>query len=188
MTKVEGEQVLLRTIGRADYLAIHGWYNDPDLVAPFDRYAPETYDDFVRSVESAEGDPASLAPRFAIEERSSGALVGAVGHYWAHPVLEYIDVWYLVGNPAVRGRGYGRESVGLLVDHLFRSQSVERIGACIDLENLPSTRLVLGLGFRQEGTLRSALFHHGRWHDVGLFGVTRPEWSSRRPPGATQPG
>ena len=124
----------------------------------------------------------SLEPRFSIEEVSSGRLIGAVGHYVAHPVLEYIDVWYLLGDAAARGRGYGREAVSLLVDYLFRTRSVERIGATVDVANVPSNRLMGGLGFRLEGTLTSSLFHHGQWHNVNVYGLTRPEWVARHPP------
>jgi aminoglycoside 6'-N-acetyltransferase len=101
-----------------------------------------------------------------------------VGWYRAHPVLEYLDIWYLLGEPAERGRGLGREAVYLLVSELFRTQTVDRIGATCDVENLPSARLLERLGFRREGTLRSALFHHARWHDVHVYGITRAEWSS----------
>jgi RimJ/RimL family protein N-acetyltransferase len=181
MTGLDGVGVRLRPVVAADYRVLHGWYSDPDLVAPFDRFAVDTYDSFVRSVEASPDDPASLAPRFAVEERSSGALVGAVGHYVAHPVLEYVDVWYLIGNPAVRGRGYGRESVELLVGYLFDTRSIERVGAAVDVDNAPSNRLAEGLGFRREGTLRSSLFHHSRWHDVHVYGITRSEWSARHP-------
>ncbi len=182
MSELEGQGVRLRALTPADYRMVHAWYGDPDLVAPFDRYSPDSLEEFQRSVESAPGDPASLAPRFAVVDRHTGELVGVVGYYLAHPVLEYLDVWYLLGNPAARGRGFGREAVALLVDHLFRTQSVERIGATVDVDNVPSNRLVEGLGFRSEGTLRSALFHHGRWHDVRVYGITRPEWIARRPP------
>ncbi len=181
MTEIEGAAVRLRPLAPKDYPAVHAWYEDPELVAPYDRFAPDSFDDFVRSVEGAGDDPTSLAPRFAIEERSTGALVGVVGHYIAHPVLEYLDVWYLLGNRAVRGKGYGREAVGLLVGHLFATRAIERVGASVDVENTPSNRLVAGLGFRVEGTLRSALYHHGRWHDVNLYGVTRSDWAQSHP-------
>jgi RimJ/RimL family protein N-acetyltransferase len=81
-----------------------------------------------------------------------------------------------MGDRATRGRGYGREAVRLLTDHLFRTTSVDRVGATCDVENLPSSRLAEGLGFRREGTLKGAFYHHGRWHDVYLYGVTRAEW------------
>lgn len=183
MSELEGQGVRLRPLAPADYRLVHAWYNDPDLVAPFDRYAPDTFEEFVRSIESAAREPTSLAPRFAVEDRKTGELVGVVGYYLAHPVLEYLDVWYLLGARSARGRGLGREAVALLVDYVFRTQPIERVGASVDVDNLPSNRLVEALGFRSEGTLRSALFHHGRWHDVRIYGVTRPEWSARRPPG-----
>ena len=82
-----------------------------------------------------------------------------------------------MGDRAARGHGYGREAVGLLTDHLFRSTSVERVAATCDVENAASAKLVEGLGFRREGTFRNAFYHHGRWHDVYVYGVTRAERS-----------
>ena len=183
MTVLEGSAVRLRPLVPSDYASVFAWYNDPDTVAPYDRFSLDTYDGFVRAVESAPDDLRSLAPRWAVERREEGDLLGVVGHYLAHPVLEYVDVWYVLGLRAARGRGLGREAVGLLVDHLFRTSAVERVGATCDVDNVPSYRLLEALGFRQEGTLRSALFHHGRWHDVRIYGLIRTEWTSRAPRG-----
>ncbi len=178
MGAVEGRSVRLRPLLPADLEPVFAWYTDPDLVAPFDRYSTESFDSFSRSISAAPSEPASLAPRFAVERKPEGDLVGVVGHYRPHPVLEYVEVWYLIGLPAARGRGIGSEAVGLLVDELFRTESVERVGANCDVENVASVRLLEKIGMRREGTLRSALFHHGRWHDVHLYGITRSE----RPP------
>ena len=182
MVVLEGPTVRLRPLIAGEVERVYTWYSDPEVVAPYDRYVGDTLEAFRRSVETAEDDPTSLAPRFGVERRKDGDLVGVVGHYRAHPVLEFEDVWYLLGEPAARGRGVGREAVGLLVDHLFRTRSVERVGATCDTENVASYRLVEGLGFRLEGTFRSALFHHARWHDVRVYGVTRSEWAGRARP------
>ena len=183
MTDLEGSSVRLRPLVPADYPTIFGWYNDPEIVAPFDRFSVDTLESFVSGVESAPFDATSLAPRYAVERRDTPGPIGFVGHYVAHPVLEYVDVWYVLGDRASRGKGFGREAVRLLVDHLYSSTSVERVGATCDVENAASYRLVEGLGFRREGTLRSALFHHGRWHDVLVYGVIRSEWTARARPG-----
>lgn len=176
MTLLEGPTVRLRPVAENDLELVFGWYADPELVAPFDRFTVEPFEEFADSVRSAAGDAASLAPRFVVELRSSGEAIGVVGHYRPHPVLEYVEVWYLIGSRAARGKGAGVESVGLLVQELFRTESVERVGANCDVENAASVRLLERLGFRREGTLRSALFHHGRWHDVHLYGITRSEF------------
>jgi len=182
MVVLEGPAVRLRPLAPNELPLVFDWYNDPEVVAPFDRYATETFDEFSHSVREAEKDAASLAPRFGIERRAEQDLVGVVGHYRAHPVLEYVDVWYVLGDPRARGHGVGREAVGLLVDHLFRTETVERVGATCDIENVPSARLLEGLGFSREGTMRAALFHHGRWHDVYVYGVSRTDRARRMRP------
>jgi RimJ/RimL family protein N-acetyltransferase len=182
MTVLEGRSVRLRPPVVDDYPLVFGWYNDPEVVAPYDRFAVDTMESFVASMDAMPGDPASLAPRFVVERRETPGVIGFVGYYSPHPVLEYIDVWYVMGDRAARGHGYGREAVRLLIDHVLAATSVERVGATCDVENEPSYRLVEGLGFRREGTLRSALFHHGRWHDVHVYGITRTEWTSRPRP------
>jgi len=175
MTVLDGPSVRLRPPEPRDLEGIFAWYNDAEIVAPYDRFSADTFDEFARSVRAAAEDPVSLAPRFVVETRTPEEVVGVVGHYRPHPVLEFVDVWYILGKPEARGHGFGREAVGLLVDHLFATQTVERLGATCDVENVPSIRLLEGLRFRREGTLRAALFHHGRWHDVHVYGLTRAE-------------
>jgi len=179
MTVLDGPLARLRPIAESDLPSIFAWYNDPALVAPFDRFSVDSFDAFARSVAEAADDPASLAPRFAIERRPAGDVVGVVGHYRAHPVLEYTDVWYVIGVPDARGHGLGRAAVELLVSHLFSTVPLARVGATCDVDNVASYRLLEGIGFRREGTLRSALFHHEAWHDVFVYGITAEEWRRR---------
>ena len=174
-----GRTVRLRTPGGTDLPILADWFADPELVAPFDRYAWDRPDTMAESIRRAPSEPASLAPRFVIEPLEGGPIVGCVGHYVAHPVLAILDVWYLVGDPKARGRGYGGEAVGLLVDHLFATTAYERVGATCDVANLASSKLLEGLGFRREGTYASGLHHHAGWHDVAVYGITRSEWAAR---------
>jgi RimJ/RimL family protein N-acetyltransferase len=189
MVMLEGETVRLRPLVPEEYRTAFDWYSDPEVVAPFDRFSTEAFEEFCRSLERSAEDPVSLAPRFGVERRLGRDLVGVVGYYRAHPVLESVDVWYLIGVQEARGHGVGREAVGLLVDHLLRSMTIERIGATCDVENVASIHLLERLGFRREGTMPSALYHHGRWHDVHVYGVTRADRAaapraspSREPP------
>lgn len=165
--------------------ALLDWYNDPELVAPFDRFSTDTRDGLREAISKAPDDPRSLAPRYVIQRSSDAPLIGCVGHYQPHPVLEMTDVWYVLGDPTQRGHGIGTEAVGLLVDHLVRSVRLARVGATSDVENVASYRLLEKLGFRREGVLRSALFHHGRWHDVAVYGLLAADW--RGPTGGGGP-
>lgn len=176
---LEGQRVRLRLPKPADMTTLFSWYNDPETVAPFDRFTLDTYDEFARAVAAAPSDLQSLAPRFVVERKENGRVLGFVGHYRSHPVLELTDVWYVLGEVTERGKGYGREAVGLLVDYLFHRFDIARVGATTDVANEPSGRLLTKLGFRREGTLVSALYHHSGWHDIALYGITRAEWANR---------
>jgi len=176
---LEGPLVRLRPPRPADLLTLFAWYNDPETVAPFDRFSVDRFEDFEAAVRDAPSDPRSLAPRFVVERKADPRILGFVGHYQAHPVLTLTDVWYVLGERAERGKGYGREAVGLLVDYLFHDLDLARVGATCDTSNEPSYRLLERLGFRREGMLRAALFHHSAWHDVAVYGVTRSEWAAR---------
>jgi RimJ/RimL family protein N-acetyltransferase len=178
---LEGRLVRLRPPRPEDHALLFEWSNDPDLVAPFDRFAATPWEEFVAELERAPEEPGSLAARFVVERLPGAETIGMVGYYSAHPVLALWDVWYVLGRPSERGKGYGRESVRLLVDHLFATQPLERVGATCDVDNIPSSRLLASLGFRAEGRYRSALYHHARWHDVLVYGVTRSEWRSGPP-------
>jgi RimJ/RimL family protein N-acetyltransferase len=179
---IEGPTVRLEPIDHAYAERIQRWYEDPELVAPYDRYEAEGFAEFEESLREAEGDLRSIAPRLVVVRRSDGRPIGCVGHYLAHPVLEYVDIWYVLGDPSARGHGFGSEAVTLLVTHIFATSAVARVGATCDVENVASTRLLEKIGMRREGTMRSAIFHHARWHDVYLYGITRAEWGARTAP------
>ncbi|MCI4353155.1 MAG: GNAT family N-acetyltransferase [Thermoplasmata archaeon] len=181
-TVLEGPRVLLRPPRPDDTKQTFAWYNDPEIVAPYDRFSVDSFEEFERSIRDAPDDPTSLAPRFVVCLREGDTPIGFVGHYVPHPVLETIDVWYVIGAPSARQKGYATESVGLLVAHLFDTSPLPRVGATCDVENQPSVRLLERLGFRREGVLRSALFHHARWHDIAVYGIIRSEWAASRPP------
>lgn len=181
LAPLEGEGIRLRSPEPPDFPTLFDWYNDPERVAPFDRFTVDTFEGFVRDLRSASDAPDYLGPRYCVVRREDAHLLGFVGYYRPHPVLATIDVWYVLGDERERRKGYGAQAVALLVDQLFRSESVEHIGATTDVENLASVKLLEKVGFRREGTLRSSLFHHARWHDVHVYGIIRSEWKSATP-------
>ncbi|MGW3495898.1 GNAT family N-acetyltransferase [Streptomyces sp. NPDC001020] len=82
--------------------------------------------------------------------------------------------------PAARGRGTGTTAQRQLVRYLFAHTRAERIQAWTDHANLAEQRALEKAGFTREGTLRSAQWRGGRWHDQVLYSVLRtdtPRWA-----------
>jgi RimJ/RimL family protein N-acetyltransferase len=177
---LEGPRVRLRPVRPDDIKRTFAWYNDPEIVAPFDRFSVDTFEEFEQSIKEAAANPTSLAPRYVVALRESDIPIGFVGHYVPHPVLETLDVWYVIGDRQARRKGYATEAVSLLIGHLFDTTPLPRLGATCDVENQASVSLLERLAFKREGVMRSALFHHARWHDIAIYGLMRNEWTPNR--------
>jgi RimJ/RimL family protein N-acetyltransferase len=174
---LQGEKVYLRPPSNADTSLLFDWMNDPEAIAPFDRFEVESFRSMEEAIHRSSEDPTSLAPRFLVVKRKGDTPIGVVGYFKSNTALDTIDVWYAITVEKERGMGNGREAVKLLVDYLFAHFRVERVGATSDIDNPASKGLLRSLGFREEGKLRRALFHHGEVHDVVVYGITRSEWS-----------
>jgi aminoglycoside 6'-N-acetyltransferase len=76
--------------------------------------------------------------------------------------------------------------VGELVRYLFADRGKHKVCADCDTRNVPSWRLLDGLGFRREGELRET-FRDGRgWANEYLYGLLDSEWREQATLG-TQP-
>lgn len=176
---LRGPRVILRPPLERETDVLYDWFNDPELSSPWDKFSIDSYGVFMEGLHRASEEEDSLYPRFVIVE-PGGEPIGVVGYYRSHRVFEGYDIWYLIAKTEKRGQGLGQEAAGLLVDYIFSHTMVERVGATSDVENQASVRLLTALGFRREGAMKRVLFHHGDWHDVVVYGITRSEWKNRK--------
>ncbi|HZX97925.1 MAG TPA: GNAT family N-acetyltransferase [Dermatophilaceae bacterium] len=78
-------------------------------------------------------------------------VVGRIGFHGPADDAGMLEIGYEV-FPAYRRRGYAREAVLAMFDWAQRDPAVLRFRATVSPENLPSRRLVTGLGFIEVGT------------------------------------
>jgi RimJ/RimL family protein N-acetyltransferase len=116
---------------------------------------------------------------------ADGALVGGVVLFAHEPAAGLIELgcW---GLGSVEGLGVVRAACVEAL-RLARSWDVERVQWQCDPANTRSAGLALRLGFRHEGTLRSAYPLRGERRDTAVYGLVGPEidaalTSSQLPP------
>lgn len=78
--------------------------------------------------------------------------------------------------PEVHGQGYGKESVSLALDYVFRTYAHPAVGARTFPFNGASRGLLESLGFTEEGRNRKDEFWDGEYRDKVLYGLLRREW------------
>ena len=76
-----------------------------------------------------------------------------------------------------RGKGLMVEALNELFSFAFNEFGFVRISAKCMQENIASERVMIKLGMKYEGTLRSALYSKGVFHDMKLYSILKQEFS-----------
>lgn len=97
-------------------------------------------------------------------------------------VLSEIDeargnaVLRLVMRPGARGRGYGSEAIGLVLELAFDGLGLHRVGLDVLAINPRAQALYEGMGFVVEGRLREAYRVGERFSDAIVMGILEEEF------------
>jgi ribosomal-protein-alanine N-acetyltransferase len=104
-------------------------------------------------------------------------IIGVITHFKSRTPVSR-EIGYRLFEAKLSGRGYMTEACRLLVDYLFNVHQYHRLELLSAPENIASVRIAQKCGFRAEGTLRQAFFINGRYRDVAVFSLLRPEWEA----------
>lgn len=118
----------------------------------------------------AAGDRAS----FAVVERASAQLVGAIGLTLRAPHGR-AEMGYWIGVP-FWNRGYATEAAALVLGFGFGELGLNRVHAQHFSRNPQSGRVMRKLGMRHEGRLRQHVRRWGSYEDLEQYGILRDEW------------
>ena len=176
---IVGKRIRLRGVERSDLPQFKEWLNDPEVLDGLSIYTPlsmteeEQWLEKMSHVEHAER-PLSME----MKQGRSWRLIGNVGFFnleWNNRCSEF---GIFIGDKSVWNRGYGTEAVQLLLRHGFETLNLNRIYLRVYSTNPPAKRSYEKAGFVLEGTLREAVYRHGKYADVHVMSVLRPEWDA----------
>jgi RimJ/RimL family protein N-acetyltransferase len=171
---LEGDLVRLEPLGPADITDEYvGWLNDPATFRYLGTKFGQTRASVQRYVEGVH--PPDLLCR--IVEKGSGAHVGNIALHSIHPVHRCGELGIMIGSPAARGKGYGREACRLIIDYAFDHLNLHKVTAGTVDKNVAMKQVFLGLGFTIEGTLAQHFYLEGQYHDIYRFGLLRKAYA-----------
>lgn len=113
---------------------------------------------------------------FTIRAREDDRLIGKA-------VIEWVD-WangnsYIrlgIGESEYRRKGYGTQSLYILLRYAFSELSLHRVTAVVPAYNEGAIRLFQKFGFVEEVRRRKALHRDGEFWDIIGFGLLNAEW------------
>jgi RimJ/RimL family protein N-acetyltransferase len=172
----------LRAFELDDLPTLHTYLNHPQLTGR--RYLPWTFSDVLplstkdiqRLIEKWQ--TAEKQANLAIVEQQHGELIGHAHLSWSwDPHCPEVS---LVIAPEHQCKGYGGETLGLLLDYLFNQTPAHNVGGMIADWNAPARTFAAQFGFQEVGAMRRAGLRNGSYFDLIQVDLLRTEWLTAR--------
>lgn len=174
---IEGQRVRLRHTERADLPRFVEWLNDPEVRQGLSMYLPISQVEEEQWFENTLKAPQTERP--LVVEAQTGATWTMIGNAsffnidWRNRSAE---VGIFIGDKSQWNKGYGTETMELLLRHGFDTLNLNRIFLRVFENNPRAIRSYEKAGFVEEGRLRQAEYQNGDFLDVLLMSVLRSEW------------
>jgi len=117
---------------------------------------------------------------FAIEKTSDTRLIGTVSLFNCDWVNRFASLGIAIYEPADRGKGYGHDSINLLLDFAFNTLNLNRVELETYDFNQRAQRCFKKVGFKEVGRRRKTHFIDGEYRDTLIMDILREEWSKRQ--------
>ncbi|WP_405477787.1 GNAT family N-acetyltransferase [Streptomyces canus] len=160
-------------------LAIYGSSAATEHLSFEPRTRDEVGDIVARSIASATAQPRSEYA-LAVVERASDEVIG-FGRLALDPHQQRAATLGFALRPASWGRGYGLETVRLLLSLGFDELGLHRLWGARSPLNEASAKTMQAAGMVEEGTIREHVLKAGQWRDSVVHAILDHEWAERVP-------
>ncbi|MBX2905776.1 MAG: GNAT family N-acetyltransferase [Taibaiella sp.] len=118
----------------------------------------------------------SGARNFVILDANSRMTLGRVGFHTWYQAHSRAEVGYHITRDEDKQKGIMSEALHRMLQHGFDEMKLNRVEAFVGPGNAASQRLLLKMGFKEEGRLREHYYKNGVAEDSLCFGLLRSEW------------
>lgn len=176
--KVNEKDILLRPVRKSDLEYLLKWMNDLEVNQYLNNHFPITEITEAKWIEELSTTRRNTDIVFVIEVEQKP--IGICGLHRINLIDQNAGMGMAIGEKEYWEKGYGTESLKLLVDFAFRNLNLNSLSTgAIDF-NERSIKMQEKVGFRREGIRRQRFSKNGEFHDEILFGLLREEWEKKK--------
>jgi RimJ/RimL family protein N-acetyltransferase len=172
-----GKRIRLRGTEPTDLPNFYRWMNDPEVIQNLLAYTP------LSSVDEQNWfDTMMKAPKeehlYVVEilEDNQWIPVGSTGFHALDWKNRSVEIGISIGEKKYWNRGYGRDTMRLMLQHAFKDLNLNRVYLSVFETNERAKKAYLASGFVEEGRLRQDIYKNGQYIDVFVMSVLRSEW------------
>ena len=175
MITLKGPNLFLRALEPEDLEFVHSIENDETIwnvsntQTPYSKFLIRQY------LENAHQDIYEAKQlRLAICKNNTEKTIGLIDLFDFDPRNNRAGIGIVIQNLEERGKGYGAESLGLLIDYSFKQLNLHQLYANIGTENETSSKLFTTFGFQKCGVKKDWNLIENRYQDEALFQLINP--------------
>jgi UDP-4-amino-4,6-dideoxy-N-acetyl-beta-L-altrosamine N-acetyltransferase len=170
------DHILLREIQSTDILSINKWRNDPQIVKSLGNNFNYICFDVDQNWFQNYLKTRDHNRRLAIVDSSNDIVIGTVQLTNIHPINKCGEFSIMIGEKTYWGRGIGQYVTDKVLQHGFMDLNLHRIYLTVLKTNNRAIRMYKKSGFSKEGVMRASIFKMGKYHDLILMSILRPEF------------
>lgn len=170
----ETKDLIIRRTVFADLEQFYSWEQKPEVTEFFSIRDGQTREEVYHKFFADQDDPS--AEQFTIFLKQSAPV--PIGRIVLADIIPgwKAELWRIyIGDPALRGKGYGRQAMEATMKYCFDDLQLERLYLDHYTGN-PAGFLYENLGFQREGVLRKNCRKNGVLYDVHLMSMLREEY------------
>lgn len=110
---------------------------------------------------------------FAIEDIKTGKYIGGCGIQSVNWLSRVAIVGIMIGDKDYLGKGYGTDSMKILIDFIFNEMNINKIRLGTFSFNKRAIKSYEKCGFKVEGVLKNEIFKEGKYYDEIIMSLFR---------------
>ncbi len=176
---LRGERVYFNRITRDDLPAMARMWADIDYIRHLMRRPayPVTLEEMEAWYKEMSDEHAP--PSFAIRTTDGDQFIGVCAFKDLRWASRHTFFWIGIGVREMQGRGYGADSLRVLLKYAFLEMNLN----CVGLEVMGYNERAIGLyrkvGFQHDGSVRAYVYRDGAYYDMLYMSMVRDEWEAR---------
>jgi len=174
---IEGTNIYFSNIEKNDMEYLYQWFSDIEFLKYYDYVSPvpQSEEEVNKTFSEYNYNEESIV--FAVKLLADDKIIGIAGFDDIVKCNEVATLFVGIGNIASRGKGYGKESLNLLLNYGFSVMKLHRIQLNVLEFNVPAIKLYESAGFKREGVFREFVFRDNLRYNLFLYSLLKSEYN-----------
>jgi UDP-4-amino-4,6-dideoxy-N-acetyl-beta-L-altrosamine N-acetyltransferase len=166
-------RIRIRAIEEADLSLIASWRSDPSVYEYFYEYLPISLREQKNWYEKQLNNSNEF--NFIVADKDNKP-IGTVSIYNIDRRNRKADWGRLIIADSHRGKGFGKESLLLIMQYAFDHLNLHRLYCEVLEDNKKAKNLYELVGFKSEGLLKEGVFKHGGFKNIIPMSLLEPDY------------